>query len=159
MSQIPAPRVNYPGPLHFPRWQLSQVSHPGDVQDVKFPTHLCFTKPNSSGLPRRPPQQTIDRCINVLPCINIEEYLNLMRRNYRLEQRKYLLWGTFVFQPNHLAFIYGWKWMQGCIAVKWPQDGYGTRELHDRHLVFEMNLFPSIVELYPPLPRLVHDQR
>ena len=47
--------------------------------------------------------------------------------------------------------------MQGYIAVKWPHDGYLTREMHDRRLVFEMNFFPSIVEklLWYPPPRLV----
>ena len=33
--------------LHFPSWRLSQISHPGDVQDVKFPTHVRFTGCNS----------------------------------------------------------------------------------------------------------------
>ena len=37
------------------------VSHPGDVQDVKFPTHVHFTKSNSRGLtaPHPPLGQTI----------------------------------------------------------------------------------------------------
>ena len=48
--------------LHFPRWQLSQISHPGDVQDVTFPTHVHFTESNSR---RLPPVlgQTIAKCI------------------------------------------------------------------------------------------------
>ena len=51
--------------LHFPRQQLSQISHPGDVQDVKFPTHVRFTGCNSRGLPPLPILgQTIDRCIS-----------------------------------------------------------------------------------------------
>ena len=51
--------------LHFPRWRLSQISHPGDVQDVKFPTHVRFTGCNSRGLLPLPIlRQTIDRCIS-----------------------------------------------------------------------------------------------
>ena len=30
-----------------PRWQLSQISYPGDVQDIKFPTHVHLTKSNN----------------------------------------------------------------------------------------------------------------
>ena len=45
---------SFPG-LHFLRWQLSQISHPRDVQDVKFPTHERFTKSNSRGFPATPP--------------------------------------------------------------------------------------------------------
>ena len=46
-----------------------QISHHGDLQDVKFPTQVCFTESNSHGLlaPTPPPPgilgQTIDRCI------------------------------------------------------------------------------------------------
>ena len=51
--------------LHFPRWRLRQISHPGDFQHVKFPTHVRFTGSNSRGLPPLPVLgQTIDRCIS-----------------------------------------------------------------------------------------------
>ena len=47
-----------------------QISHPGDVQGVKFPTHVRFTESNSRGLQPPPlplplphPRQPIDRCI------------------------------------------------------------------------------------------------
>ena len=54
---------------YFLRWRLSQISHPGDVQGVKFPIpHVHSTKSNSHGLTPPPPSpilgQTIDRCIS-----------------------------------------------------------------------------------------------
>ena len=36
------------------------VSHPGDVQDVKFPTHVHFTKSNSRGLSNSREQLTME---------------------------------------------------------------------------------------------------
>ena len=57
---------SFPGPLHFSRWRLSQISHPGTIVDVKIPTHVRFTKSNSRGLPGPPILgQTIDKCISV----------------------------------------------------------------------------------------------
>ena len=41
--------------LHFPRWRLSQILHPGDVQNVKFPTHVRFTVSSLRGLHPSPP--------------------------------------------------------------------------------------------------------
>ena len=35
---------SFPMVLHFSRWQLGQISHPGEVQDVKLPTHMRFTE-------------------------------------------------------------------------------------------------------------------
>ena len=40
--------------LHFSRWRLSQISLPGDVQDVKFPTPVHVNS-NSRGLTPPPP--------------------------------------------------------------------------------------------------------
>ena len=34
-----------PGPP-LSKMVVSQISQPGDVQDVKFPTHVCFTGAN-----------------------------------------------------------------------------------------------------------------
>ena len=54
---------SFEGTLLFPRWRLSQISHPGDVKDVKIPTRVRFTRSNSRGLPPAPILgQTIDRC-------------------------------------------------------------------------------------------------
>ena len=61
---------------YFLRWRTSyhlfpgQIFHPGDVQDVKFPTHVRFTESNFRGLPtlHLPPTilgQTIDGCITL----------------------------------------------------------------------------------------------
>ena len=54
---------SFQGPLLFPRWPLSQISHPRDVKDVKIPTCVHFTGSNFRGLPLAPILgQTIDRC-------------------------------------------------------------------------------------------------
>ena len=45
------------------------VSHPGDVQDVKFPTHVHFTKSNSRGLTAHtppPPNLSLGQTIQVI---------------------------------------------------------------------------------------------
>ena len=42
------------------------ISHPGDVQDVKFPTHVHFIKSNSRGLPApTPPNPSLGQTIQV----------------------------------------------------------------------------------------------
>ena len=46
---------SFPGPLHYPRWRLSQIFHPGDIQNVKFSTCVHFTKLNSNPLIPPPP--------------------------------------------------------------------------------------------------------
>ena len=40
---------SFPGPT-LSKMPAESVSHPGDIQDVKFPTHVHFTKSNSRGL-------------------------------------------------------------------------------------------------------------
>ena len=41
---------SFPGPT-LSKMPAESISHPGDVQDVKFPTHVHFTKSNSRRLP------------------------------------------------------------------------------------------------------------
>ena len=45
---------SFPGPT-LSKMPAESISHPGDVQDVKFPTHVHFIKSNSRGLPAPTP--------------------------------------------------------------------------------------------------------
>ena len=62
---------------HFSRWRLSQISYPGKVQDVKFPTCEHFTESNSRGLPTPSSLlgQTIDRCIILFVVGDLNNYI------------------------------------------------------------------------------------
>lgn len=70
---------SFPGPLHFPRWRLSQIFHPGDSCGCQnpYPAGRASRSQIPVGYHPHPPPhhpilgQTIDRCILNICTINL----------------------------------------------------------------------------------------
>ena len=79
---------SFPGPPLFKMAAESNFPHPGKVQDVKFPTCVHFTEPNSRGLPPPSPQYWGKPLIGALFCLllvtsTIILLITIYRRNVK----------------------------------------------------------------------------